>query len=87
MCGVVEAMSAFSGFQLDFMEVCCGPESGLTSAVREMGGTAERIGLQNKMDLTTPQGLDRARKFCAETKPRSMWLSPVCGPTSPMQKH
>ena len=85
VCEVVEAFSAFSGFQLDFMEVCCGPDSGLTTAVREMGGTAERIGLQNNMDLTTPNGLERARKFCAETRPRSMWLSPICGPTSPMQ--
>ena len=55
--GLDEVFANLSGFQLDFMEVCCGPDSGLTAAVRAMGGTGERIGLQNKMDLTTPIGV------------------------------
>lgn len=82
---VSDVLASLPACQLDFMEVCCGPDSGLAAAVIAKGGTAERIGLHNKMDLTKPGGLDRARKFCESTQPRNMWLSPVCGPTSPMQ--
>ena len=82
---VTEAFMSLPGFQLDLMEVCCGPESGITQAIRDKGGTAERIGLQNKMDLTTPAGVERASQFCEVMRPRYMWLSPICGPTSPLQ--
>ena len=46
----------------------------------------ERIGLHNNMDLTTSLGLKRARDFCDVTAPRYLHLSPVCGPTSPLQE-
>ena len=33
-----------------------------------------------------PLGLKRARDFCDVTAPRYLHLSPVCGPTSPLQE-
>ena len=83
---VVAAMNDFPSSHLDHMEVCSGPESRLTACIQQMGGKAERIGLHNNMDLTTSLGLERAREFCDVTAPRYLHLSPVCGPTSPLQE-
>ena len=86
MDDVADALATLECSQIDLMEVCCGADSCLTACIREKGGTAERIGLQNNMDLTTNLGLSRAREFCRQVKPRNMWFSPVCGPTSQVQQ-
>ena len=67
------------------MEVCCGENSGLAGLINEKGGKAFRVGLFNGMDLSTPNGLKRAKEFMKIVKPRWLWLSPICGPTSPVQ--
>ena len=46
---------------------------------------AYRVGLSNKMDLTTHVGLERASEFVSLVKPRWIWVSPPCGPTSTIQ--
>ena len=80
-----EAFATLSRFKCDLVEVCCSDESTLTATVLQEGGIAYRIGLGNNMDLTTSQGLERASEFASLVKPRWMWFSLPCGPTSPLQ--
>ena len=83
---VVDALSDLPSSNLDHMEICCGPESRLTARVQQLGGRAERVGLHNNMDLSKAFGLKRATEFCEATRPRYMWISTICGPTSPLQQ-
>ena len=73
-------------YKCDLVEVCCGPESGITRIINEKGGKAFRIGLENDMDLTTTHGFERALEFLRIVRPRWLWVSPTCGPTSPLQR-
>ena len=82
---VVEVLASFPSNRVDLVEVCCGPNSLLTQVVVEMGGTAERIGLHNGYDMSTPKGLDKARQLIGKLRPRWLWFSLPCGPTSNIQ--
>lgn len=81
----VEALAAFSGHRVDLIEVCCGPNSLLSQTVVEHGGTAERVGLFNGFDLSSNKGFEKAKKFIAAKRPRWLWFSLPCGPTSSIQ--
>ena len=80
-----DALVSLGSFGCDLLEVCCGEESSLTATVLSRGGKAFRIGLGNNMDLSTSIGLERASEFASIVKPRWMWFSTPCGPTSPIQ--
>ena len=58
-----EAFSCIPVTRCDMFEICCGEDSGLVETVLNQGGTAFRVGLHNNMDLSTPQGLERALEF------------------------
>ena len=80
-----DAMSAVEASTCDLLEVCCSDQSRLTQTVQSAGGVAYRVGIQNNMDLTTEIGGERARQFAEKVKPRWLWISTPCGPTSPLQ--
>ena len=80
-----EIFSQFEVEAIDMIEVCCGPDSSLIATLEQKGGKGGRVGLHNNMNITTEFGLSRARNFCETMKPRYLWLSPICGPTSPVQ--
>lgn len=82
---LVEAFAQIPGEGCDLVEICCGPNSMLSQVVEELGGRAERIGLFNGYDMSTPKGLEKARKRIRELRPRWLWFSLPCGPTSPIQ--
>ena len=82
---VEEAFSLFPKFGCDLLEICCGVESTLSKCVLDHGSVAYRVGLSNKMDLTTHAGLERASEFARLVRPRWIWVSRPCGPTSPIQ--
>ena len=82
---VEECFAAFRRTQCDLMEVCCKATSTLTETINKRGGIAFRVGIQNKMDMTTLTGKTRAKEFARIVKPRVLWLSPPCGPYSPIQ--
>ena len=79
------AVSHDNMYKCDLVEIGFGPSSTLTHTINERGGKAFRIGPENNMDLTTEHGFARAEKFLEIVKPRWIWASPVCGPTSPLQ--
>lgn len=82
---IQEALATLPGSQMDLIEVCCGPDSTLVATLLEKGGNGGRVGLHNNMNITTAHGLDRAKVFCDTVRPKYLWLSPICGPTSPIQ--
>eukprot|EP00435_Cladocopium_sp_Y103_P060805 s110_g22.t1 len=82
---VVEVLATFDSQRVDLVEVCCGPNSLLAETVISLAGTAERLGLFNGYDLSTPQGYEKAKKRIAQLKPRWLWFSLPCGPTSNIQ--
>ena len=82
---VEEILTSCFPSQCDLMEVCCRPESSLSQHVLGKGGTAYRVGLSNKMDLSTTCGRDRAREFASIVRPKWMWFSLPCGATSGIQ--
>ena len=82
---LIDAFTCVHASTCDLMEVCCGPQSRLTETVKERGGIAYRVGLENNMDLSTNIGFERARAFASEVKPRWMMISTPCGPTSNIQ--
>ena len=69
----------------DLVEVCCSPESNLTKVVVEKGGKAFRVNFETNMDLLTETGFQRASHFINIVRPRYLWVSPDCGPTSVVQ--
>ena len=71
--------------RLDFAEVCCTADSQLSGEVISRGGSADRYSNWNGFDLTTRKGADALRNGLDETRPRWVWISPPCGPDSPMQ--
>ena len=82
---LMNAWNEIPGSTLDLLEVCCGPDSSLTNMVVEQGGKAMRLGLHNGYDLSTQAGLQKALRVVFVHKPRWIWFSPPCGPTSPIQ--
>ena len=71
--------------QWDVMELCCGPQSQLTEEVLKAGGRGGRIGLHNNCDLTKEEGVEKALELLKAHRPRWIWASFPCGPTSAVQ--
>ena len=69
---------------VDLVEMCCPPDSSLAQMVLDLGGTAVRISEHN-MNLSTRAGLEQALGFVRKEKPRWLWASFPCGPTSQVQ--
>ncbi|CAJ1424831.1 unnamed protein product, partial [Effrenium voratum] len=69
---------------VDLVEMCCPPDSSLAQMVLDLGGTAVRISEHN-MNLSTRAGLEQALDFVRKEKPRWLWASFPCGPTSQVQ--
>ena len=70
------------------MEVCCSPESLLTSTVQHLTGessSASRCSHWNCGDLSSNQGLKHVLQRLEVENPSHVWLSPPCGPYSPLQ--
>ena len=70
---------------LDVLELCCEEDSLLTATVLKMGGKAERAGLFNGCDLLKESGREKVKEIIRTRKPRWIWVSYPCGPTSPIQ--
>lgn len=82
---VEECFGAFQRTQCDLLEVCCKADSTLTETINSRGGVSFRVGIQNRMDMTTLLGKTRAKEFARLVKPKVLWISPPCGPYSPLQ--
>ena len=70
------------------MEIACSPESVLTASVQKQAGretAAVRCSWWNGCDLNTAQGLKNVLNRIREERPQHVWLSPPCGPYSPLQ--
>ena len=71
--------------QLDLLELCCEKDSLLSTCMEKAGGTAFRAGLFNGFDLMTDHGTELAISAVKKLKPKLLWVSFPCGPTSPVQ--
>ena len=69
----------------DVLELCCSPGSELTEAVLRAGGRGGRAGLHNGCDLTKQSGVDATLELLRLHRPRWIWVSFPCGPTSMVQ--
>lgn len=70
------------------VEVACSPESRLTEEVRKQAGyeaAAVRCSHWNNCDLETGEGVKNVIRQIDELGPSSVWISPICGPYSPLQ--
>ena len=70
------------------VEVACSPESRLTSEIQKTCGYKEaavRCSIWNGCDLTTSSGVKQTLTVLEQTKPSNVWISPECGPYSPLQ--
>ena len=70
---------------LDLMELCCEKDSLLSTCMEKSGGTAFRAGLHNGFDLMTESGTELASAAVYRLRPKLLWVSFPCGPTSPIQ--
>jgi len=73
--------------RLLLLEVCCSPESVLTSTCQQKFGvnSAERVSHWNGGDIETKEGVNLIKAIVSEKRPAVVWMSPECGPYSPMQ--
>ena len=71
--------------RVDLAEVCCTADSQLAGEVISKGGAADRYSYWNGYDLTIRKGTEALRSKLESTRPRWIWMSPPCGPDSPMQ--
>ena len=71
--------------QWDVLELCCSSDSMLTAQVLRAGGRGGRAGLFNQCDLSHPAGVENALQLLREHRPRWIWVSFPCGPTSAIQ--
>ena len=84
--GVAREESAGHGdLRDDFWEVCCAPESTLTSAVEKVGMHARRINLRGGFDLMRHHSIEEVISLAKRTRPRRIWISVPCGPWSSVQ--
>ena len=65
----------------------CDPESELSNACSRVfgDGSARRLSAYNGGDVETKAGAQHIIRVMKETRPGLVWLSPECGPYSPMQ--
>ena len=71
------------------MECACEPDSLLTSAAQAQQkdeSAASRCSLYNGCDLSTDAGVRLIMKQMDLERPQHVWLSPPCGPFSPLQR-
>ena len=69
----------------DVLELCCGPESLLLQEVQRAGGHGGRAGLFNNCDIMKNEGLQNVLNMLKRHRPRWLWISLSCGPSSPIQ--
>ena len=70
------------------MEVACSSESRLSQEVQRLAGYEEaavRCSHWNNFDLETSEGVKGVIRMIDELDPQHAWISPVCGPYSPLQ--
>ena len=74
--------------RLFLLEVCCSPNSVLAEHCLQTFGpqSAERLAQWNGGDVETAEGRKLIKSVLREKRPRVVWLSPECGPYSPMQR-
>ena len=71
------------------LELACEKDSVLTTAVRAHTGkesSASRCSLWSNHDLSTTAGVRLVLEQIENEQPSHVWLSPPCGPYSPMQR-
>ena len=70
------------------MEVACSPNSRLREAVQKLSGredSAVRCAHWNWLDLESGKGVKALIQLLHHKRPRHVWISPECGPYSPIQ--
>ena len=68
--------------RVDLAEVCCPPDSVLTSTMLEVGGSARRYSWWNGFDLVTRAGAEKLQETLRKARPRVIWASPPNDETS-----
>ena len=74
--------------RVELMEFACEPDSLLASAVQARTGRSDaacRSSLWCGHDLSTPAGLSQVLEQIQVLRPKNVWISPPCGPYSPLQ--
>lgn len=69
------------------LEVCCEPDSVLSEqCIKKFGPeSATRVAHWNGGDIETPEGIAHVKQLMLDQRPLVIWISPECGPYSPMQ--
>ena len=69
------------------VEVCCSEESKLTAECEKLfgKGSAIRLSWWNGGDIETQTGREYVQRVIRDVKPDLVWISPECGPFSPLQ--
>ena len=70
--------------EVEFIEICCSPNSMLTNIAKRQGVKSERWTI-NDYNLATTRGFQEAESRLRQCRPKRIWLSPECGPFSQMQ--
>ena len=87
---VPEIFQSLTGHnRLCLLECACEPDSLLSSAVqaqRKSETAAARCSLYNGCDLSTDAGVRLIMNRIDLERPQHVWLSPPCGPFSPLQR-
>eukprot|EP00435_Cladocopium_sp_Y103_P063730 s1130_g25.t1 len=65
--------------RIDLLEVMCTDQSELTKQVNQLGGRAQRFGI-NQGDLRTKEGRMKLFGLMISTRPKNIWYSPECFP-------
>ena len=75
------------GNRLRLLEVCCSEDSVLSRTCDQMfgPGSAQRISKWNGGDIETKAGVEYVKSIVSDRRPELLWMSPECGPFSPMQ--
>ena len=82
------AFKQLMGRRAILVEVACSPESRLSSMIQKMTGhedAAIRCSHWNGCDLGTQTGVDMILNTIDTCRPQHFWISPNCGPYSPLQ--
>ena len=64
----------------DLRELACAPDSNLSQAYLEKGGSATRITLETGYDLGKRHTIDRLKEEVRSRRPRKLWISLPCTP-------
>lgn len=81
-------MSLRSTEQTVLVEVACSQDSVLSHTMRQLTGrenSSKRLSIWNQYDLTVGAGVKSILDEIDQSRPQHVWLSPDCGPYSPMQ--